>query len=60
MGGGHLLAILATAGGSSSEGVDAYAAERLGALERIRSEAGKPEEAARCAMVVAEGGSGSG
>lgn len=51
------MAILATAG---RDNVDAYAAERLGALERIRSEAGDKEAAARCVMVVAEGGCGSG
>ena len=51
------MAILATAG---RDNVDAYAAERLGTLESNRSEAGDHEAAARCAMVVAEGGSGSG
>lgn len=49
--------ILATAGHAAP---DAYAAERLGALERIRLEADDKEAAARCAMVVAEGGAGSG
>ena len=48
------MAILAVAGR------DNVAAERLGALERIRIDAGDKESAARCAMVVAEDGSGSG
>jgi len=57
MGGGNLLAILS---GNLLANVDAYAAERLGALERLRADAGDKESAARCVMVVAEGGCGSG
>ena len=57
MGGGNILAILTIAG---HENVDAYAAERLGALERIRGASGDAESAARCVMVMAEGGNGSG